>query len=63
MDVDCSAITYDTAASPGILSAAERAQAAMAGQSLVDAAALGRTESMQATSPWAIPPRRVYRTA
>jgi len=47
MDVDCSAITYDTAASPGVLSAAERAQTAMAGQSLVDTSALGRTESMQ----------------
>jgi len=48
MDVDCSAITYDTPASAGILSAVSRAQAAQqGGVDLVDAASLGRTETMQ----------------
>merc|ERR1719219_2035242 len=48
MDVDCSTFTYDTPPSAGVLSAVSRAQASQqGGVDLVDAAALGRTETMQ----------------
>lgn len=49
LDMDCSAITYDTPPSPTILSAVDRAQAALASQDgqLVDPSALGRTETYQ----------------
>ena len=48
MDVDCSSVTYDTPASAGVLAAVSRAQAAQAGGvDFVDAAGLGRTETMQ----------------
>ena len=48
LDVDCSAITYDTPPSRNILSAVDRARLELAqAEAQEDAFAQGRTESMQ----------------
>jgi hypothetical protein len=50
LDIDCSAITYDTPPSAGVMTAVTAAQAALAGQpagQMVDPSSLGRTETYQ----------------